>query len=86
MVRVGIAGRYFNVQVAVGIKAVHDRDGLPVLGVYLTGHVLDLHLRLPVGGDVELSRLAADDLSARGKRDHGREQKQNTDTIANSLR
>ena len=68
VVRVGIAGRDLDVQVPVGVKAVHNRDGLPVLGVDLAGYVLDLHLRLSVGGDVELSRLAADHLVMRGNR------------------
>lgn len=70
MVRVRVAGRDLDVQVAMRVKAVHDRDGFPVLGIDLPGHVFDLHFRLPVGGDLELSRLAADHLSNREKKTH----------------
>lgn len=63
VVRVDVAGRDLDVQVSVGVKAIHDRDVFPVLGIDFPGHVFDLHFRLPVGGDLQFSRLAADHLS-----------------------
>lgn len=59
VVRIGIARRDGDANVAVRIEAVHNRDSFPVLRVDLPRDVLHLHLRLPVGGNVKLRRLAA---------------------------